>query len=117
MPPKELEYWYKATVVSIHDGDTMSLRIDMGRRICIEDSIRFYRINAPELSQPGGRESRDYLRSLVPPGAEVRVQTFKNVEDKYGRWLGDVWIDPGSGVLMCLNDHMVEAGHAQYRKY
>jgi micrococcal nuclease len=105
----EFAYWYQATVISIHDGDTMTLKIDMGRRIYAEDSIRLYRINAPELSQAGGKESRDYLRSLVPIGADVRVQTFKNARDKYGRWLGDVW---HNGI--CLNDHLVDSGHAVY---
>jgi micrococcal nuclease len=110
-PSNDFEYWYKAQVLSIHDGDTMTLRIDMGRRIYIEDSIRFYRINAPELSQSGGKESRDYLRMTVPVGTNVLVQTFKNVHDKYGRWLGDIWLD---GV--CLNDLMVSSGHAKYMR-
>jgi micrococcal nuclease len=107
-PMTEFEYWYQATVLSIHDGDTMTLRIDMGRRILIEDSIRLYRINAPELSQAGGKEARDYLRHLVPIGSTVRVQTFRNVEDKYGRWLGDVYL---GGVQ--INDKLVETGHAR----
>jgi len=106
---KDFEYWYQATVVSIHDGDTMTLKIDMGRRIYCEDSIRLHRINAPELSQPGGKESRDYLRSIVRIGLVVRVQTFKTARDKYGRWLGDVWSNG-----MCINDHMVDSGHAVY---
>ena len=104
----EFEYWYTATVLSIHDGDTMTLRIDMGRRIYIEDSIRLHRINAPELSQAGGKESRDYLRHLVPIGSTVRVQTFKNVEDKYGRWLGDVYLD-----CLQINEKMIEAWQAR----
>ena len=106
---KDFEYWYQATVLSIHDGDTMTLKIDMGRRIYSEDSIRLYRINAPELSQAGGKEARDYLRSLVPLGALVRVQTHKNARDKYGRWLGDVWYNG-----ICVNDHLVDSGHAVY---
>jgi micrococcal nuclease len=106
---KEFEYWYQCVVRSIHDGDTMTLRFDLGRRIYSEDSIRLYRINAPELSQAGGKESRDYLRNLVPIGALVRVQTFKNARDKYGRWLGDVW---HNGI--CVNDHLVDSGHAVY---
>ena len=105
----EFQYWYQATVLSIHDGDTMTLRFDLGRRIYSEDSIRLYRINAPELSQAGGKEARDYLRSLVPLGALVRVQTHKNARDKYGRWLGDVWYNS-----ICLNDHLVDSGHAVY---
>ena len=109
---KEFEYWYQAEVLSIHDGDTMTLRIDMGRRIHIVDSIRLYRINAPELSQPGGKEARDFLRESVPIGSYVRIQTFKNVNDKYGRWLGDVWLGD-----VCLNDLMVDADHAVYKGY
>ena len=106
---KDFEYWYQATVLSIHDGDTMNLRFDLGRRIYSEDSIRLYRINAPELSQAGGKEARNYLRSLVPIGAVVRVQTHKNASDKYGRWLGDVWYNG-----ICLNDHLVDSCHAVY---
>jgi len=105
------EYWYQAKVLSVHDGDTATLDIDMGRRIRIVDSVRFYRINAPELSQAGGKEARDYLRLII--GNEVRLQTFKNAEDKYGRWLADVWIQ-SQGEDVCLNDLMVSAGHAAY---
>lgn len=109
---EDLEYWYQADVLSIHDGDTITLKIDMGRRIFIEDSIRLYRINAPELSQAGGKEARDFLRSVLPLGSVVRIQTFKNVNDKYGRWLGDVWYNK-----KCLNDLMVTSGHANYKQY
>jgi len=118
MPPKEFDYWCRATVLSIHDGDTMTLNIDRGARLYSVEPIRFYRINAPELFHPGGKEARDYLRNLVPIGSEVRVQTFKNLNDKYGRWLGDLWAPHAeTGVLFCLNDHMVQAGHASYKAY
>ena len=111
--PKQFEFWYQATVLGNHDGDTMALRLDMGRRIYIEDSIRLYRINAPELSQSGGKKARDYLSSICPIGSTVRVQTFKNHEDKYGRWLGDIYSEQ-NGIWVCLNDLMVETGHAKY---
>jgi micrococcal nuclease len=112
---KKFEYWYQAEVVSNHDGDTITLKIDLGRRCWTEDSIRLYRINAPELSQAGGKEARDYLRGLIPAGTPVRIQTFKNQEDKYGRWLGDVWAEnKTTGEMYCLNDHLVETGHAKY---
>lgn len=109
----DFEYWYQAEVIRNHDGDTVTLRIDMGRRIFIEDSIRLRRINAPELSQPGGKESRDFLSGMLPPGTKVRIQTFKNINDKYGRWLGDMFIETGE----CVNDMLVHAGHAAYKEY
>lgn len=116
------EYWYQAEVLSVHDGDTMTLKIDMGRRIFIIDSIRLYRINAPELSQAGGKEAREFLRMTCPKGSVVRVQTFKNKEDKYGRWLGDVYIDQPEpytfkSKTVCINDLMVETGHSKYVSY
>ena len=117
--PTEFEYWYQATVISIHDGDTMTLDIDMGRRLRTDDSIRLYGINAPELSQAGGREARDYLRTLCPIGSTVRLRTFKNQEDKYGRWLGKVYIvSPiDNDSTICVNDLLVSSGHAKYVNY
>ena len=109
---KDTEYWYNANVLSVHDGDTMTLIIDMGRRIYIEDSIRLYRINAPELSQAGGVEAREYLKLLCFVGLSVRVRTYKNKNDKYGRWLGEVWIGDE-----CVNDQLVTTGHAKYVNY
>ena len=112
---KEFEFWYQATVISSHDGDTLTLNIDLGRRTYSIDSIRLLGINAPELSQPGGQGARDYLRTLCPPGTEVRIQTFKNKNDKYGRWLGKVYLPPSDiepRVSLCVNDIMILAGHA-----
>lgn len=49
---------------SIYDGDT--LRVVRGNE---ELKIRFCGIDAPELKQPLGIESRDYLRSEAMPQA------------------------------------------------
>ena len=107
----EFEFWYQATVISNHDGDTITLNIDLGRRQYSIDSIRLIGMNAPELSQPGGYEARDFLRFMCPQGTEVRIQTFKNKNDKYGRWLGKVYL-PTEGGVDCVNDMMMAAGHA-----
>lgn len=106
------EYWYQAEVLSIHDGDTMTLKIDMGRRIYVIDSIRLLGINCPELSQPGGKEARDCVRALCPAAAQVRIRTMKNKNDKYGRWLGIVYLDG-----LCLNEAILAAGHAAEISY
>lgn len=115
----EFEYWYQATVISNHDGDTITLNINLGRRQYSIDSIRLIGMNAPELSQIGGKEARDYLRTLCPPGTAVRIQTFKNKEDKYGRWLGKVYLPSHDGRpdAQCVNDMMIEAGHATVISY
>ena len=106
------QYWYSAEVISNYDGDTITLNIDMGCRIYTINSIRLYRINTPELSQPGGKEARDFLSILLPPKSKVRIRTFKNKEDKYGRWLGEIYIED-----ICLNDRLVQLGYAVYKEY
>ena len=56
------EAW-KVKPGSIYDGDTLRL-IDSEREL----KIRLCGIDAPELKQPLGIESRDYLRSLIAKG-------------------------------------------------
>ncbi|NJR70037.1 MAG: hypothetical protein HC771_16360 [Synechococcales cyanobacterium CRU_2_2] len=97
-----------ATIVpgSIHDGDT--LRIRQGEKVT---KLRFCGIDAPELAQPLGVESRDYLRRLLGDGA-VRVVTVE--KDKYDRTVGELFLPDGRSV----NVEMVRAGMAyHYAKY
>lgn len=115
-----------ATVLDIHDGDTITVAIrmkktrmkdqDLGYHVHVEagwitlhTAIRFNGINAPELSTPEGIVSRDFLKSQVAVGDVVTVQTALNPTDKYGRWLGII-IKNGIN----LNELMVTSGHAIY---
>lgn len=98
----------EATIVpgSIHDGDT--LRIRQGEKVT---KIRFCGIDAPELAQPLGPESRDYLKRLVGDGA-VRVVTVE--KDKYDRTVAELFLPDGRSV----NVEMVRAGMAyHYERY
>ena len=101
-------YDYNATVISVHDGDTCRLDVDLGFYTHRLMNIRWYGVNAPELSTPAGIEARDYLRGLLPAGATVVLTSIRDRADKYGdRWLGIITLD---GVN--LNDLMVSSGHA-----
>lgn len=96
----------RGTVVNIHDGDTIKIKTAAGLV-----SVRLQNIDAPELAQPGGHESRDYLRRLAPLGQVLTVQTEGH--DKYRRTLGVVW-----KANLNLNLEMVRNGHAwAYTKY
>jgi endonuclease YncB( thermonuclease family) len=91
---------------SVHDGDTLRVR-----RGTEEIKVRFCGIDAPELAQPLGVESRDYLRRLVGDGV-VRMVVVER--DKYGRMVGEVFLLDGRSV----NVEMVRAGMAyHYAKY
>jgi len=56
-----------------------------------EYKIRLSGIDAPERGQPYGTASRDHLASMVA-GKEVLVDWYK--QDKYGRIVGKVWVQP-----------------------
>lgn len=113
---KEFEFWFQGEVIGNHDGDTITLKIDRGMRTYTEDSLRLLGINTPELSEPGGHAARDFLRSICPKGTQVRIRTYKNKNDKYGRWLGVVYIAGQNGSMTCVNDLMITNGHDKLTK-
>jgi micrococcal nuclease len=103
-------YTYRARVSAVYDGDTITADIDLGFSVVLRgQSIRLARINAPEVrgtSAEMGIRSRDALRDRVL-GKDVLLRTIKDSREKYGRWLGEVWVD---GV--CVNDWLLSEGLA-----
>lgn len=91
-------FFYNATVVDVHDGDTFSVRVDYGRRNYEEPvPIRLLGGAARELREPGGKEARDNLAALLPPGTAVVLATVD--DDKYGpRWDARVFYERGGVV-------------------
>jgi micrococcal nuclease len=79
----------KVPVLQIYDGDGFQTKISPIQGVDIEATVRFGFIDAPEIAQPGGREARDFLRSLIG-GKTVdiviltKMDTGKSV-DKYRR--------------------------------
>lgn len=73
------------TVTSVHDGDTLTLQAGAEQK-----KIRLAGIDAPELKQPFGLESREALRQSVLNQA-VNIDTTK--QDRYGRAVGKVLLN------------------------
>jgi micrococcal nuclease len=103
-------YTYRAHVLSVYDGDTITVDVDLGFSIFMRSqSIRLARINAPEVRGSNaemGAKSRDALREKIL-GKTVTLKTIKDTKEKYGRWLAEVWID---GV--CINNWLLAEGLA-----
>lgn len=78
-------YVYRATVLSVHDCDTLTARIDLGCCVSIEYSVRLLGCNARELAQPGGIEARDHLRSVLPVGAQFLLTSVH-----FDKWAGRI---------------------------
>ena len=111
---------YRAVIQSVYDGDTCTVDIDLGLHAWVRgEKIRLHRINAPEVrgaERHAGLLSRDFLRSQID-GKSVLVETIKDKKGKYGRYLGEIWLETLSGELVNVNDRMVAEGFAVYKDY
>lgn len=105
-------YFYKAVLRSVYDGDTVTLDIDLGfRQWIMGRSVRLYGLNAPELrgdDREAGLASRDFVRSICPPGTEIILESIRDTTEKYGRILGRLHLSDGR----CVNDLLIEKGFA-----
>ncbi|ODS59630.1 MAG: hypothetical protein ABS36_01525 [Acidobacteria bacterium SCN 69-37] len=72
-------------VVTVDDGDTMRVRV--GRE---KWRVRLFGVDAPEASQPYGREARDAARRLL---LDRTVEVVRHDVDQYGRVVADLRVD------------------------
>ena len=80
-------------MVSVYDGDTIGVDIDLGLNTWIRnEKVRLGRINAPEIrgaERKKGLAAGVYLRKMVLH-QEIILQTKRDCKGKYGRYLGEI---------------------------
>ncbi len=86
---------------AVIDGDTF--RLETG------ETVRLIGIDAPELSQPGGGESCEYLTRLILNKGITLKKGYED-KDKYNRLLRFVYIGD-----ICINEEMIRQGYAEAR--
>lgn len=110
-----MEYRYKAKVVEVYDGDTITCDIQLGFNVVMQgQKIRLYGINTPEVrgkEKPRGLIVRDYLRRKIL-NKDVLLQTFKDKKGKYGRFLAIVHFQGQD-----INADLYEQGYAVINTY
>lgn len=94
-----------ARVSYVYDGDTVTLTSEKTKT-----KIRLYGIDAPEIAQPYGKESRNHLRKkILYKNVEVKV----NGKDRYKRTIGTIFLDGEN-----INLWMIKSGFAwHYKQY
>lgn len=102
-------YEYSATVIKVTDGDTLHLLVDLGFTVREEIEVRLARINAPEMSTAAGKLAKAYAEDWLSGQPVLRIKTYKDRKEKWGRYLADVFTPD---MTVCLNDLMVSSGHA-----
>ncbi len=102
-PTEDTITWVEDTLIctSVIDGDTF--------RMSTGETVRLIGIDAPELSQPGGEESREYLAHLIL-NKGLTLETGREDRDKYNRLLRFVYIGN-----LCINEEMIKQGYAEAR--
>lgn len=103
-------YEYRATVLAIHDGDTITVDVDLGFGIRFEEMhLRLLGLNAPELNTTAGKLSQSYLVSIMPLGSTITIQTEKDKQEKYGRYLATLISDKWGNI----NQALITNGYAK----
>ena len=85
-PHKQLIEPFRATVINVHDGDT--IRVTMDERN-FTFPIRLANLAAPELNESGGHESQRWLNGELI-NFEVDIFPTKSRVEKWGRLLAHI---------------------------
>ena len=107
----EQTYVYKAKVVSVYDGDTCDVEIDLGFKIILKERLRLLGVDTPEIrtrdkeDKKRGLMVRDKLRDKILKKT-VLLKTSK--EGKFGRYLADIWVGD-----LHINKWLIDQGYAK----
>lgn len=91
-------------VIKIADGDTFTLIFDNG----FDVRVRLNGIDSPEKKQAFSKRAKQTLSDLI---YDKEVKVYYESKDRYGRVLGDVFIDD-----LNINQEMVRRGMAWHFK-
>jgi len=88
-------YTYKAKVLSVYDGDTITCLLDLGFNIHIKEKFRLYGIDTPEIrtkdlnEKKEGYRSKARLEELIE-NKEIYIRVLK--KGKFGRWVSKIFL-------------------------
>jgi micrococcal nuclease len=103
---------YRGKVLDVHDGDTITVDIDLGLDVQLRgQKVRLRGIQSPELNTDEGKAAQRYLEALLKDQC-VLIRTFKDRREKFGRYLAEVCTIIGDSCGEWASKLMVENGHA-----
>lgn len=112
-------YNYKAKVVGVYDGDSVTLDIDLGFKIWMRNQkVRLYGIDTPEIrgeERPDGLVAKDRLKELILD-KEVMITSYRDKSGKYGRWLVTIFLKDQSNTWENINQLLLAEGLAEIYK-
>jgi len=113
---------YDVNVLKVIDGDTVDVDIDLGFGITLRDErVRIMGIDTPEsrtsdkVEDLFGEAAKSRLKDLMKDGAKLITTEDKHGEDmkgKFGRILGDFYVERYEGQREKVTEILIEEGHA-----
>ena len=114
------KYIYRGKLERVVDGDTIDALIDVGFDIWIKKRIRYSGIDTWEsrtrdlAEKAKGLEAKARNKELLmevssKPGY-FRLKSFG--VGKYGRVLGEIYIQDSNKNTICINNQLINEGHA-----
>lgn len=113
-PIKGPSWEREATLRRVLDGDTVRLNVDVGFDLDFHPKFRLYMVQAPEKTgktKVAGLRAMTFVSNWFADKPLFLVRTFKASpeQEKYGRWLVEVWSLDGTS---CLNKDLLSSGNA-----
>jgi len=114
------KYIYRGKLDRVIDGDTIDAMIDVGFDIWVKKRIRYKGIDTWEsrtrdlAEKAKGLEAKarnkELLIEVSAKSGYFRLKSYG--VGKYGRVLGEIFIQDANGVEMNINDTLIQEGHA-----
>jgi micrococcal nuclease len=112
---------YDVILLDCVDGDTVDVDIDLGFGVWLKDErVRIMGIDTPEsrtrdkVEKLFGTAAKNRLKELLAEGGKLITTENKHGEDmkgKFGRILGDFYVERYEGERERVTDIMIEEGH------
>jgi len=93
------------------DGDTLWAVIDIGFGTQVREKLRLRGLDTPELGSPEGEKAKRFVIGLLPAGSKILLKTTRS-DDKYGRYVADVYYTDKDGKEQYLNNLLLQEGLA-----
>jgi micrococcal nuclease len=113
---------YDVKVIKVVDGDTVDVDINLGFGVTLTDErVRIMGIDTPEsrtsdrVEDLFGEAAKARLKELMKHGGKLITTEDKHGEDmkgKFGRILGDFYVERYEGKRERVTDILIEEGHA-----
>ena len=112
-------YIYRCKIISVVDGDTVDVDIDLGFGIWLKNErIRIAGIDSPEsrtsdkIEKVFGLLSKAWTKQQLPEGSLVSLQSA-DFKGKFGRILGDFLLETGMLSELMIKEHMAVPYHGK----